>query len=52
MTRMRMSHSYREVKALNPETFCTKCGEATAHVCEWCGACYDCHKGAKVEKSY
>jgi hypothetical protein len=52
MTRMRMSHNYHEVKVFNPETFCTKCGEATPRVCEWCGACYACHKGAKAEKSY
>jgi len=43
---MKTPHSYHQAKQLNPETFCTKCGAGTANVCEWCGACQACHKGA------
>lgn len=52
MTRVRSAHNFHEVKVLNPETVCAKCGNATPHVCEWCGACRTCHKGPDAEKLY
>lgn len=50
MTRMRQPHNYHETPVHNPETRCVKCNIETPHVCEWCGACQACHKGATMDR--
>ncbi|MEM2760256.1 MAG: hypothetical protein QXU32_06730 [Nitrososphaerales archaeon] len=43
----RAPHPYHEPKVHDPDSICGKCGKDTVHVCEWCGICVDCHRGAK-----
>jgi predicted ATP-dependent serine protease len=52
MTRIRSPHDFHETKKHDTENICAKCGKMTPKLCDWCGACLQCHTGNTLERTY
>jgi hypothetical protein len=52
MTRIRAPHDLHKTKKHDTESICAKCGKMTPKLCDWCGACLQCHTGNALERTY